>query len=131
MDEGDPRLRYSDEHLWFRRNDGRVTIGVTERIARILTIVAAVELPASGTRLGSEDDLAVIESQKATILVAAPIPLQIVAVNDDVINDPMLVRTEPYTRGWLVQAELEEDGWDRLLDATAYAAVTTDIREKR
>lgn len=131
MERGDPGLRYSDEHLWFRREDRRVTIGVTERIARILTIVAAVELPASGARLGSEDELAVIESQKATILVTAPLPLHIVAVNDDVINNPMLVRTEPFTRGWLVQAELEEDGWDGLLDAAAYAIVTTDIREKR
>lgn len=131
MEDDDPGLRYSEEHLWFRREDGRVTIGVTPRIARILTIVAAVELPAPGTRLRSADELAVIESQKATILVAAPLPLQIVAVNDDVINDPMLVRTEPWGRGWLVQAELEEDGWSRLLDGAAYAAVTTDVREKR
>ena len=108
-----------------------MTIGVTEKIARILTIVSFVELPAPGAQLAAGDELAVIESQKATIWVAAPLPLQIVAVNDEVTNDPMLVRTESYGRGWLVQAHLEDDGWERLLDATAYASVTTEIREKR
>jgi len=108
-----------------------VTIGVTEKIARILTIVSFVELPAPGAQLAAGDELAVIESQKATIWVAAPLPLQIVAVNDEVTNDPMLVRTESYGSGWLIQAQLEDDGWERLLDATAYASVTTEIREKR
>lgn len=131
MEQDNPTLRYSDEHLWFRREDSHVTIGVTEKIARILTIVSFVELPALGARLAAQDELAVIESQKATIWVAAPLPLQIVAVNDEVTNDPMLVRTESYGRGWLVQAQLEDDGWERLLDAAAYASVTTEIREKR
>ena len=119
------------QHLWFQREDIHVTIGVTEKIARILTIVSFVELPAPGAQLAAGDELAVIESQKATIWVAAPLPLQIVAVNDEVTNDPMLVRTESYGSGWLIQAQLEDDGWERLLDATAYASVTTEIREKR
>jgi glycine cleavage system H protein len=131
MEQDNPTLRYSDEHLWFRREDSHVTIGVTEKIARILTIVSFVELPAPGAQLAAGDELAVIESQKATIWVAAPLPLQIVAVNDKVTNDPMLVRTESYGSGWLIQAQLEDDGWERLLDATAYASVTTEIREKR
>ena len=131
MEQDNPTLRYSDEHLWFRREDSHVTIGVTEKIARILTIVSFVQLPAPGAQLAAGDEVAVIESQKATIWVAAPLPLQIVAVNDEVTNDPMLVRTEPYGSGWLIQAQLEDDGWERLLDATAYASVTTEIREKR
>jgi glycine cleavage system H protein len=131
MEQDNPTLRYSDEHLWFRREDSHVTIGVTKKIARILTIVSFVELPAPGAQLAAGDELAVIESQKATIWVAAPLPLQIVAVNDEVTNDPMLVRTESYGSGWLIQAQLEDNGWERLLDATAYASVTTEIREKR
>jgi glycine cleavage system H protein len=131
LEQDNPTLRYSDEHLWFRREDSHVTIGVTEKIARILTIVSLVELPAPGAQLAAGDELAVIESQKATIWVAAPLPLQIVAVNDEVTNDPMLVRTESYGSGWLIQARLEDDGWEALLDATAYAAVTTEIRERR
>ena len=131
MEQDNPTLRYSDEHLWFRREDSHVTIGVTEKIARILTIVSFVQLPAPGAQLAAGDEVAVIESQKATIWVAAPLPLQIVAVNDEVTNDPMLVRTESYGSGWLIQAQLEDDGWERLLDATAYASVTTEIREKR
>ena len=127
----DDGLRYSDEHLWFRQDDAVVTAGVTEKIARILTLVTAVELPAVDARLSPRDEVAVIESQKATIVVEAPVGFRVLAVNEDVLKDPMLVRTDPYGRGWLLGVELESGGWDRLLDAAAYRLVTADVKEKR
>jgi glycine cleavage system H protein len=121
-------VRYSEEHLWFAREaatDGAgadvvVTIGVTERISRILTLVNAVELPAAGTRLEAGAELASIDSQKALIAVAAPVRLEIVAVNGRLSSEPMLVRLDPRGEGWLVRASLGEEAWAALLDVDAY-----------
>lgn len=98
-------------------------MGVTERISRILTLVATVEMPPPGTSLTSGDELATIEDQKAVIEIPAPAPLEVVALNNKVIADPMLVRMDPYGRGWLMRVRLYEDGWEELLDATAYQEV--------
>jgi glycine cleavage system H protein len=108
-------LRYSEDHLWFRRAAGRVSVGVTQQISRVLTLVNGIDLPAPGTRLGAGDELATIESQKAVFVLPAPVALEILAVNDDLSADPMLVRMEPDGRGWLVEVSLEQGGWERLL----------------
>ncbi len=113
-------VRYSPEHVWLRRDGDRVTLGVTEQISRILTWVHAVSLPAPGTRLAPGDELATIDSQKADISIPAPAAMEVMAVNDLLASEPMLVRMEPRGRGWLLAASLQGGAWEELLDAAEY-----------
>jgi len=124
---GIPRgLRYSAEHLWFRREGDLVTVGVTDRVSRILTWVNAVDLPAPGTSVAAGEELGSIESQKTDIAISATMPLRVIAVNEELASDPMLVRMDPYGRGWLFQAVIDEHVWDQLLDEAAYRAVVAE-----
>jgi glycine cleavage system H protein len=116
-------LRYSEDHLWFRRQAGRVAVGVTDRISRVLTWVNRVDLPPPGTQLRAGDELVTIDSQKAEFVVAAPVPLEVVTVNEELSADPMLVRMEPLGRGWLVEVSLADGGWEQLLEPDAYRAI--------
>jgi glycine cleavage system H protein len=121
---GIPRgLRYSTEHLWFRREGERVTVGITEQVSRILTWVNAVDLPAPATSVAAGEELGSIESQKTDIAISAPVPLRVIAVNEALPTDPMLVRMDPYGRGWLFQAIVDDDAWEQLLDEAAYQAI--------
>ena len=121
---GIPReLRYSVDHLWFRREGERVTVGVTERVSRILTWVNAVDLPTPDTSVAPGEELGSIESQKTDIALSAPVPLQVTAVNQELAADPMLVRIDPYGRGWLFQAVIDEHAWEQLLDEATYQAI--------
>jgi glycine cleavage system H protein len=117
-----PGLRYTPDHLWLRREGGAVVVGVTDRVSRILTLVTSVELPAPGARLEAGEELATIESQKTTVTVQAPCPLEVLEANPELPGDPMLVRLEPYGRGWLVRVRLAEGAWARLLDERRYRA---------
>jgi glycine cleavage system H protein len=121
MTEGNADLRYSPDHLWLSRDGERVTIGVTERVSRSLTWVHSVALPRPGDRLAAGDALAEIDSQKADIEVPAPAALEIVAVNEALGSDPMLVRMDPRGDGWLATAKLEPGAWEHLLPPDAYA----------
>ena len=120
MAEADADVRYSRDHLWLRHDGGHVTIGVTEKISRILTWVNEVALPAPGSRIANGAPLAEIDSQKADIAVPAPAALDVVAVNDALRTEPMLVRMDPRGQGWLVTAVLDDGEWRRLLDSAAY-----------
>jgi glycine cleavage system H protein len=120
MTEVDAEVRYSPDHLWLRREGARVTIGVTEKISRILTWVNAVALPTPGTRFANGAEFAEIESQKADIALPAPAALEVVAVNEALQVDPMLVRMDPRGEGWLVRGRLDDGEWERLLGAAAY-----------
>jgi glycine cleavage system H protein len=116
-------LRYSRDHLWLRDDGPHVTIGVTETISRILTWVNDLALPTPGSRLTDGEQLAEIDSQKAVIALPAPAALEVVAVNDALRTDPMLVRMDPRGRGWLVAAMLDDGAWARLLEPAAYDAL--------
>ena len=113
-------LRYSEDHLWFRQVQGSLIAGITEEISRVLTWVNRVDLPADGAQLAAGDELATIDSQKAVFVLPAPVSLEVLAVNEALSADPMLVRLEPHGRGWLVEVSLEPGGWERLLDPRAY-----------
>jgi glycine cleavage system H protein len=120
MDDAGVELRYSRDHLWLRQDGAHVTIGVAEKISRILTWVNEVDLPNPGSTLAEGDQLAEIESQKADISIPAPAPLEVVAVNGALETDPMLVRMDPRGQGWIVTAALEAGAWERLLEPGAY-----------
>jgi len=96
---------------------------VTEQISRVLTWVNRVDLPQPSTRLDAGDELVTIASQKAVIVVAAPVALTVVTVNEALFTDPMLVRMDPHGRGWLVEVSLQASGWERLLEPDEYQRV--------
>ena len=120
-------LRYSDNHLWFRHDGDHVTVGVTQQVSRILTWVNAVDLPAPGTSVAAGEELGSIDSQKTDIAISAPVPLRVIAVNEELPADPMLVRMDHYGRGWLFQAVLDDHAWERLLDEAAYQTVIEKV----
>jgi glycine cleavage system H protein len=118
-----PATRYSDSHLWFSREGDEVRVGITERIAGALTLVQAVFLPQPSSRVTAGHELVSIDAQKAVFEIAAPVDLDVVTVNEDLTADPLLVRLQPWGRGWLLTARLAPEHWASLLDHAAYTQV--------
>jgi glycine cleavage system H protein len=117
-----PATRYSDTHLWFSREHAgdEVRVGITERIAGALTLVEQVFLPPPSSRVTAGHELVCIDAQKAAFEIATPVDLDVLTVNEDLAADPLLVRLEPRSRGWLLTARLAPEHWAGLLDHAAY-----------
>jgi len=97
-------LLYTSDHEWLRRNDdGTVTIGITEHAAEALGDLVYVELPEVGLDVDSAGEMAVVESVKAASDVYAPIAGNIVAVNEELADDPEKINNDPYEDGWIVR----------------------------
>jgi glycine cleavage system H protein len=97
-------LLYTSDHEWLRRNDdGTVTIGITEHAAKALGDLVYVELPEVGQDVESTGEMAVVESVKAASDVYAPIAGNIVAVNEELADDPEKINNDPYEDGWIVR----------------------------
>ena len=97
-------LLYTSDHEWLRRNDdGTVTIGITEHAAEALGDLVYVELPEVGQDVDSAGEMAVVESVKAASDVYAPIAGNIVAVNEELADDPEKINNDPYDDGWIVR----------------------------
>jgi len=116
-------LHYNPSHEWVRLEGGIATVGITHHAQEELTDVVFVELPSIGRVVDAGDPSAVVESVKAASDIYAPVSGEIVEVNIDVENDPSLVNTDPYGKGWifklLVKNPAEVEG---MLSPEAYEA---------
>lgn len=114
--------RYTREHEWAKREDGRVRIGVTAFAAERLSDVVFVELPRVGTEVRAAEPFGVVESVKAASDLYAPVSGRVVEVNQRLIDSPEVVNQDPYGAAWLIVVEPAADAeWEGLLDARAYA----------
>jgi glycine cleavage system H protein len=103
-------LMYTREHEWLRReDDGSVTIGITDHAQEALGDLVYVELPEVGQDLDSGGDMAVVESVKAASDVYAPISGAVVAVNEELGDDPEKINADPYGDGWIVRVKPSEE----------------------
>lgn len=120
-------LKYSKEHVWLRIEGNHVVVGITGYAQEELGSIAAVELPGEGDQVEQEDSMGSIEARKTVAELYAPITATVVAVNDEVLDNPALLNDDPYDGGWLLELELEDrDELKGLMSADEYADYVED-----
>jgi len=122
-------LLYTKDHEWLRReDDGTVTVGITDHAATSLGDLVYVELPEVGQEVESDGEMAVVESVKAASDVYAPIAGSVVAVNEDLADDPEKINSEPYGEGWIVRLTPGDDiDESKLMSPDAYQQLLDEL----
>jgi len=116
--------KYTTTHEWVRVDGDLVTIGITAFAAAELTDITYVELPAAGTRVQAGRPFGEIESVKATGELVSAVGGEVVEANSALAEEPGLVNSDPYGRGWMIRVRAEDLGpCDTLMDAAAYEAM--------
>jgi len=114
-------LKYAKSHEWVRVNGDVATVGITDHAQHELTDIVFVELPEVGRKLKAGDSCAVVESVKTASDIYAPVSGEVTAVNKPVVDDPALVNSDPYDKGWFFQVKLaQRDELNKLLSAADY-----------
>ena len=107
-------VAYAPGHTWVRKRFGRLVVGIDDLARRIVTPVKAVSLPPVGATLRAGEVGAEIRAGDKATPVAAPIDGTVVAVNEDLRQDPTLVERDPYGRGWLYRLAPADTSWPTL-----------------
>ena len=116
------QLRYSKEHEWLSDAvDGVSTIGITAHAASALGDVVFVQLPAVGDTVDAGETCGELESTKSVSDLYSPASGEVTEVNQDVVDDPALVNSDPFEGGWLFKIKLSGTP-DDLLSADEYTA---------
>lgn len=116
-------LKYASSHEWVRVEGEIATVGITDHAQHELTDVVFVELPAVGRQVKAGETCAVVESVKTASDIYSPVSGEVVEGNSIVVNDPALVNSDPYGKGWFYKIKLSQKAeLDSLLDAGKYAA---------
>lgn len=115
-------LRYTKDHEWIKVLDGnQALVGITEFAQGELGDIVFVDINSVGDSLKADDVFGTVEAVKTVSDLFLPVNAKVLEVNPELENQPELVNTDPYEKGWMVKIELENPAdLEGLLDAAAY-----------
>lgn len=114
-------VRFTSDHEWVRIEDDIGVVGITDYAQEQLGDIVFVELPEVGTQLEKGAEAAVVESVKAASEVYSPANGEVVAVNEDLAEDPGKVNTDAMGDGWFFKIRFTDPTeLDDLMKSAAY-----------
>lgn len=116
-------LKYAKTHEWvaFDAADSTATVGISAFAVEALTDLVFIELPEVGRKVAVDESFCEIESVKAVSDIYAPVPGEIVAVNDKLPDTLETLGDDPYGAGWIVKIKVADPApLEDLMDHAAY-----------
>jgi len=118
-------LKYTKEHEWVQDNgDGTVTVGITDFAQGELGDIVFVELESEGSEFDQDDVFGTVEAVKTVSELFSPVTGTIAEVNEQLEDEPELVNTDPYKKGWMVKIKMSDSSeLDSLLSVDEYKEI--------
>jgi glycine cleavage system H protein len=116
-------FKYSPDDVWLVSAGGNVwRIGITDFLQKTSGDVVNAELPDLGKTFKRGSEVAQFETVKTIISVPMPITGKVVERNDRILDEPGLLNSAPYDKGWIVTVEASntEDEFKHLLSDSSY-----------
>ncbi len=96
-------LFFHREHTWVRREgENLFRLGVDEIFLRDLGKPELIDLPNEGDELSQDETCGLLRGENVKKLLYAPLSGEIVEVNQDLYEDPMILWEDPYGIGWIL-----------------------------
>ena len=119
--------KYSKEHEWLKIDGDAAVIGITDYAQEQLGDVVYVDLPETGATITQFEKMGEIESVKAVSDLFTPASGEVLEVNQQVVEKPELVNSDPHGEGWLIRVRLSDPSEaDKLLSSEEYDALTKE-----
>lgn len=122
-------LKYTNEHEWVKlEGDDIVIVGITDFAQGELGELVYVEVDTVGETLGKDEVFGTVEAVKTTSDLFMPVSGEVLEFNEAIDeaegDDPALINSEPYGKGWIVKIKLSDvSELDGLLSAEEYQAM--------
>jgi len=114
-------LHYTADDEWVLAEDDAVTVGVTDFAQQQLGDIVYVELPTVGDQVVEGQAFGVVESVKAVSDLNGPLAGEVVAINEELIDQPEIINEECYGTGWIIKIKPSDAAEIKsLLDADGY-----------
>lgn len=115
-------LKYTQDHIWVRLEGDSARFGVTENLVDTLGRVISVVLPDVGREADESIELAQLTGSTAGVCdLFSPLPGLVDEVNEALLDDPDLIRNDPYDEGWIwAQTEFDPADLEELMGPEEY-----------
>jgi glycine cleavage system H protein len=117
-------LKYTKDHEWVSISGSEATIGITDFAQRELGDIVYIDINSVGTEVAKDDVFGTVEAVKTVSDLFMPVTGTVLEVNNDLNDNPELVNSDPYQKGWMVKVTVSDlTEVDGLLNADDYKAL--------
>ncbi|AOM76962.1 glycine cleavage system protein GcvH [Pedobacter steynii] len=117
-------LKYTKDHEWVKVEGNEAYIGITDFAQRELGDIVYIDINTVGDEVGKDDVFGTVEAVKTVSDLFMPVTGTVLETNPELNDNPELVNSDPYGKGWMVKVTISDAAQvDGLLDADAYKAL--------
>ncbi len=101
-------LLFHPGHAWARFEGATALVGLSDFAQKLVGSIQAIKVPAAGATVGQGEKGWTLQVDGQDVDMLSPVDGKVVAVNDKVLANPQLAKTDPYGEGWLVAVKADE-----------------------
>lgn len=117
-------LKYTKDHEWIKIEGNVATIGITDFAQGELGDIVFIDIDTVDEDLASGDVFGSVEAVKTVSDLFLPLSGKVLEMNEALEDEPELVNSDPYGKGWIIKLELSADAdHSELLSAEQYQEV--------
>jgi len=116
-------LKYTDTHEWIKIDGDYAYIGITDYAQDSLGSIVYIDVGEVGNEITQGEEFGAVESVKAASDLISPLSGEIIEINEDVIDNPEKVNSDPYG-SWMVKIKIkDQEEIKKLLSANEYKEI--------
>jgi len=117
-------LKYTKDHEWIKIEGTIATVGITDFAQGELGDIVYVDVDTLDDTVAEGEVFGSVEAVKTVSDLFMPLTGEVIEFNDTLEDDPELVNSDPYNKGWMIKIEFTDNSQlEGLLDATAYESL--------
>lgn len=117
-------LKYTKDHEWVKIEGNIATVGITDFAQGELGDIVYVDVDTLDDTVEEGEVFGSVEAVKTVSDLFMPLTGEVIEFNDELEDDPELVNSDPYEKGWMIKLEISDEAQiEDLLDAEAYKSL--------
>ena len=114
-------LKYTKDHEWIKIEGNVATVGITEFAQGELGDIVYVDVDTVDDTVEEGEIFGSVEAVKTVSDLFMPLTGEVTEFNEELEDEPELVNSDPYGKGWMIKIEMSDSSQvANLLDAEAY-----------
>mgnify|MGYP000633931293 CR=1 FL=1 len=114
-------LKFTKDHEWIKIDGNTATVGITDFAQGELGDIVYVDVDTLDDTVEEGEVFGSVEAVKTVSDLFMPLSGEVSEFNEELEDEPELVNTDPYGKGWMIKITISDASQiDNLLDAEAY-----------
>ena len=114
-------LKYTKDHEWVKIEGETATVGITDFAQGELGDIVYVDVDTLDDTVEEGAVFGSVEAVKTVSDLFMPLTGEVVELNEALEDEPELVNSDPYGKGWMIKVAIADSSQiENLLDAEAY-----------